>query len=67
MPSNQAVYLDAVNASFKVGDAEYPKPAAGEVVVRNRAVAMNPVDWKIRVSSTNIQGHQLLGTLSNIL
>src|SRR5579863_8631233 len=25
-----------------------PEPSAGEVVVRVRAVSMNPVDWKIR-------------------
>jgi NADPH:quinone reductase-like Zn-dependent oxidoreductase len=30
------------------GDVERPKPKSDEILVRNRAVAVNPVDWKIR-------------------
>jgi NADPH:quinone reductase-like Zn-dependent oxidoreductase len=30
------------------GDVERPKPKSDEILVRNCAVAVNPVDWKIR-------------------
>jgi NADPH:quinone reductase-like Zn-dependent oxidoreductase len=30
------------------GDIERPKPKSDEILVHNRAVAVNPVDWKIR-------------------
>jgi NADPH:quinone reductase-like Zn-dependent oxidoreductase len=30
------------------GDIERPKPRPDEILVHNRAVAVNPVDWKIR-------------------
>jgi NADPH:quinone reductase-like Zn-dependent oxidoreductase len=30
------------------GDIERPKPKPDEILVHNRAVAVNPVDWKIR-------------------
>ena len=30
---------------LQVKEAPYPKPGPGEIVVRNRAVAINPIDW----------------------
>jgi NADPH:quinone reductase-like Zn-dependent oxidoreductase len=30
------------------GDIERPKPKTDEILVHNRAIAVNPVDWKIR-------------------
>ena len=30
------------------GDIKRPKPKSDEILVHNRAVALNPVDWKIR-------------------
>ena len=30
------------------GDIKRPKPKSDEILVHNRAVAVNPVDWKIR-------------------
>jgi NADPH:quinone reductase-like Zn-dependent oxidoreductase len=30
------------------GDIERPKPKSDEILVHNRSVAVNPVDWKIR-------------------
>lgn len=53
MVSNQAAWLVGLNKPLEVGDSEMPKPAADEVVVRNCAIAINPVDWK------NQEGHYL--------
>ena len=45
MPSeNKALWLPKRGAKLTVGPAPYTPPAAGEVVVRVRAVAVNPVD-----------------------
>ncbi|MFF2816716.1 zinc-binding alcohol dehydrogenase family protein [Kitasatospora cineracea] len=41
---NTALWLPKRSAPFTVGPAPYTPPAAGEVVVRVRAVAVNPID-----------------------
>src|SRR5215471_9319411 len=41
---NSALWLPKRGARFEVGPAPYTPPAAGEVTVRVRAVAVNPVD-----------------------
>ncbi len=41
---NSALWLPKRGAKFEVGLAPYTPPGAGEVVVRVRAVAVNPVD-----------------------
>jgi len=48
VPENQAAWLMARHARLEVKSAPYPQPAAGEIVVRNCAVAINPVDWAIQ-------------------
>jgi len=40
------------NARLEVGPAPYTAPAADQIVVRNRAVAVNPLDWIIQVAGT---------------
>ncbi|MDE3121865.1 MAG: zinc-binding alcohol dehydrogenase family protein [Paracoccaceae bacterium] len=47
MPDNEALWLPAKGAAFRRGPAPYTRPKANEVVVRNRAVAVNPVDRMI--------------------
>ena len=44
MPENKALWLNAKRAPFTVGPAPYTAPRADEIVVRARAVAVNPVD-----------------------
>ena len=44
MPDNQALWLNAKRAPFTVGPAPYTAPRADEIVVRARAVAVNPMD-----------------------
>lgn len=41
---NAALWLPRRGARFEVGPAPYTRPAADEVVVRVRAVAVNPID-----------------------
>jgi NADPH:quinone reductase-like Zn-dependent oxidoreductase len=41
------------------GDIERPKPKPDEILVHNRAVAVNPVDWKIRNGLGEMFGLQL--------
>ncbi len=44
MPENTAVWLPSKRATLMIGAAPYTQPKAGEIVVRARAVAINPVD-----------------------
>lgn len=41
---NEALWLDSPRAALRTGPAPMPVPGPGEVVVRVRAVALNPVD-----------------------
>ncbi|KAH7117852.1 zinc-binding oxidoreductase CipB [Dendryphion nanum] len=47
--SNKAAWLTAAKAKpLKVDSAEFPKAGPNEVVIKNHAVAVNPIDWKIQ-------------------
>jgi NADPH:quinone reductase-like Zn-dependent oxidoreductase len=45
MPDNTAVWLLPKGAGFEIGPAPYTPPGGNEIVVRNHAIAINPVDW----------------------
>lgn len=45
---NKAAWIPAKGERLAVGPADFPRPAAGEVVVQNHALAINPVDWIIQ-------------------
>lgn len=45
---HNAVYLDGKGKEFRVGPIDTQAPGKGEVLIRNKAVAINPVDWKIQ-------------------
>lgn len=53
--SNQAAWIPALKGRFKVDGAPYSSPGPEEVVIRNAAVAINPVDWKIQTYGFLIQ------------
>lgn len=48
MFDNHAVWLPSKGASLKYGPAPYTAPASNEIVVQNRAVAVNPLDWLLQ-------------------
>ncbi|KAI0145626.1 putative quinone oxidoreductase [Xylariaceae sp. FL1272] len=60
MAQNKAAFLDGANARLRVGDLDMPKADADRVVVRNRAVAVNPADWKIQEDPSFIRSFPLV-------
>ncbi len=50
MLTNTAAWIGAKYAQLEVGPAEYTPPRDNEIVVRNHAVAINPLDWIIQVA-----------------
>lgn len=47
--ANKAAWLTGLKVKpFKVDDAPMPIPKADEVIIRNHAVAINPVDWAMQ-------------------
>ena len=49
VPTQQkALIVHDIRAPFKLTTFDVPKPAAGEVLVRIEATALNPIEWKIQ-------------------
>jgi NADPH:quinone reductase-like Zn-dependent oxidoreductase len=49
MPTNTAAWLGAKQAKLEVKPAPYTPPREDEIVIKNHAVAINPVDWMKQV------------------
>lgn len=47
-PTNRAAWLPHRHAVLEVRPAPYTRPRPDEIVVRNHAVAVNPLDWLIQ-------------------
>lgn len=52
MPTNTAAWLGAKGAKLAVKPAPYTHPHENEIVVKNHAVAINPLDWIIQVAGS---------------
>ena len=48
MASNQAAWLDGAGKQLRIAEAPMPKPGPDQVVIKNKAIAINPVDWKVQ-------------------
>lgn len=53
--SNQAAWIPEAKAPFVVKEAPMPKASEGEVVLKNHAFAINPVECKVSTFSINIR------------
>ncbi len=54
MPTNTAAWLVATQTKLEVKSAPYTHPYEGEIVVKNHAVVINPLDWVIQLIGTLI-------------
>jgi NADPH:quinone reductase-like Zn-dependent oxidoreductase len=54
MSRNSAAWLLAPKQRFQVKEAPFPTPGPDEIVVKNRAVAVNPIDWVLRDQGTSM-------------
>ena len=50
MPTNTAAWIAAKQTKIEVKSAPYTLPREGEIVVKNYAVAINPLDWIIQAA-----------------
>lgn len=48
MPSNTAAWQPKPGVPFEIKDTPYTSPSANEIVVKNRALALNPIDFKLQ-------------------
>ena len=55
--TNTAAWLSRKQTTLEIGPAPYTPPAPDEVVVRNRAVAINPIDWIKQVAGDFLFGY----------
>lgn len=54
-PINRAAFLDAKDTPLRVADAPMPVAGPGEIVIRNHAIAINPVDWHMQDAGVFVQ------------
>ena len=52
---NLAAVLESKNAPVTITFRAIPSPGPGELLIRNRAIAANPVDWKIQAHGLFIE------------
>ncbi|OJJ42321.1 hypothetical protein ASPZODRAFT_1500690 [Penicilliopsis zonata CBS 506.65] len=45
---NKAAFIDQPRQTLSVREAPYTPPTAHQIVIRNRAIAINHIDWKIQ-------------------
>jgi len=55
MPSNKAAWLHKADSALKVGEAPMPLVGPHEIVIKNAAIAINPLDWHMSKMGIFIQ------------
>lgn len=72
MASNQAAWLEEKQGKLVVKSAPSSKPGADEIIIENKAWAINPVDWKMQDYGYFVDkypiilGCDLAGTVSEV-
>ena len=46
--TQKAFILDAKLGNYNLGTVPVPKPGSGEILIKTKSVALNPVDWMIQ-------------------
>ena len=70
--SNQAAVLKEAKARLIIEERPIPKPGQDEILVKNAALATNPVDWKMQDSGyfidsyPTILGSDVAGTVEGV-
>ena len=54
MPSNQAAWLTAKGAPLTIEPAPLLDPKANQILIKNHAVAINPVDWAMQLMGQDL-------------
>ncbi|KAF2825806.1 GroES-like protein [Ophiobolus disseminans] len=54
-PQNRAAFLDAAGTPLRIGDAPMPTAGPGEIVIKNAAVAINPLDCHMQDHGVFVQ------------
>lgn len=49
--THSAAVLHAVGSNLVIEQRPTPSPGPGEVLIRNRAIGLNPIDWKVQAVS----------------
>ncbi|KZP01963.1 GroES-like protein [Athelia psychrophila] len=71
-PQQKALFLLEKFGDFAVRSTSIPTPGPGELLVKNGAVALNPVDWKIQKYGFAVEtfpaiiGFDLAGTVEAV-
>ncbi|KAF2116443.1 oxidoreductase [Lophiotrema nucula] len=55
--ANQAAWIPSAKAQLEIKYAPLPKPQANEVLIQNKVVAINPIDYKIQQYGAIIQNY----------
>lgn len=69
---HSVVFLDGKDKPFRVATVDTIQPAKNEVLIRNKALAINPVDWKVQDSGAFIRewpvvlGEDLAGVIEAV-
>jgi NADPH:quinone reductase-like Zn-dependent oxidoreductase len=53
-PTNTAAWLRTENAPLEIGSAPYTPPGINEILIRNRAIALNPVDRMVQAMGSKM-------------
>jgi len=72
MASNKIAFLDAPATPLRIADAPMPEPGPNDVVIKNRAIAINPIDYMQQATGyflknyPHVLGSDIAGTVHSV-